>query len=140
MSTLVVYSDTSDGELVAGDYAGNVGWPASADYSAARSGTSSLDAYTTYTGISVGQAHTDSSWYDSDLGEWVYSEQFWVDESFLSFDTSGLTSGATVSAAVLKLTSIIDGSTTDFDIQARLRDWARRSRPPTGWPGPASRA
>ena len=123
MSTLVVYSDTSDGYLVAGDYAANVGGPASADYSAARSGTSSLDAYTTYTGISVGQAHTDSSWYDSDLGEWVYSEQFWVDESFLSFDTSALTSGATVSAAVLRVTSYTDVSTTDFDIQARLRDW-----------------
>jgi len=123
VSTLVVYADTSDGAMVAGDYAANAGGPASADYSAARSGTSSLAAYTTDTGISVGQVHTDASWWDDDLGETFYSEQFWVYESFLSFDTSALTSGATVSAAVLRVTSSGDVSTTDFDIQARLRDW-----------------
>ena len=119
MSTLVVYSDTSDGYIRSSSVAGTD------DYPAARAGTAT-DIGTGYDVITVGQYYDyDPGWWDPEYEEWdpAPSGGNTVFETFLAFDTSALTSGATVSAAVLRVTSYADISTTDFDIQARLRDW-----------------
>ena len=107
MTTTVVYGDAADGSVRSGgdDYV----------YASARSGAA-LYAATGGTVETFGQM------------DWSYQGDYWVDqflvyEFFLSFDTSALTSGATVSAAVLRVTSADDRTTTDFTIEARLRDW-----------------
>ena len=69
-----------------------------------------------WSGISVGQ------WY-SNSGEPDYIDTSVVYEAFLGFDTSAIGDTDTISAAVLNVTSNADVSTTDFDLQARLRDW-----------------
>ena len=104
MSTLVVYSDTTDGFLFSEDSFGT-------GYSAARDGTGNVGITTdTGTNLRTGQTRIGGATYD-------------VWEAFIAFDTSSLTAGATVSAAVLNLTAQIDSSTTDFTVEARLRDW-----------------
>ena len=101
MSTLVVYSDTSDGSLES-KHASSV--------ATAQAGNLLSVTATAYTVI--GQFN--------DLGETGY---YYVWEAFLSFDTSAIGTDA-VSAAVLSVTSdISDNSETDFAIEARLRDW-----------------
>lgn len=44
-------------------------------------------------------------------------------ESFLSFDTSSIPDDATIDSVVLSLFGDGDFSSTDFTLQARLRDW-----------------
>jgi len=113
VSTFVVYADTSDGDIGSADGYDDEydGW--AGDYAVTRSGTGVvLEAGASSTIVAVGQLRVVS-----------FYQVFWVYEGFLAFDTSALTSGATVSAAVLRVTSYADYSTTDFDIQARLRDW-----------------
>ena len=117
MSTLVVYSDTSDGYIVSVDGIDSEYDPDPVDgeYVHARDGAGGanqgLGASTAGAIIYIGQYP----------GLYAYVPQ--VLEGFFAFDTSALTSGATVSAAVLRVTSYYDNSSTDFDIQARLRDW-----------------
>lgn len=94
MATLTVYSGTGDGLIAS----------SSGTYSSARSGAG-LTAYTA-SRLLVGQ----------DAGYVCY-------ESFLRFDTSALTSGATVSAAVISLVLSSDNSATDFTLEARASTW-----------------
>ena len=72
-------------------------------YSLARSGTG-LSASTD--GIYVGQT----------LGYTIY-------EGFIDFDTSPLGSDASISAAVLEMYLVYDGSTTDFTVNAAVSAW-----------------
>jgi len=121
MSTLVVYSDTSDGHILSQD---SVSWQYAyqgpADYSAVRAGTA-LGAYVGDAQVIVGQRKSSQSYQDENE-DWWYEESFQAWEAFLAFDTSSVGWG-TVSAAVLNLTSQEDKSVTDFIIEARLRDW-----------------
>jgi len=112
VSTLVVYSDTSDGVIDSADGYDDEydGWDG--DYAVTRSGTGVVLEAVTGLIVAVGQLGAASFY-------WV----FWVYEGFLGFDTSSIPDTDTVSAAVLRVTSYADYSTTDFDIQARLRDW-----------------
>ena len=110
MSTLVVYSDTTDGHITSARTVGGT----TNDYALVRAGTG-LFANPAYTYLWVGQ-----NWaYDSDFDD----NSLVVIEGFLAFDTSSIPDGDTVSAAVLNLTALADGSTTDFTIEARLSDW-----------------
>jgi len=122
MSTLVVYADTSDEALGSDDGYGQdfeTSW--NGTYSAARSGTG-YSRYPIYSGVeAVGQQYVVGNvFYD---GDDHFYDWFAVYESFLAFDTSSIPDGDTVSAAVLRVTVSGDSSDTDFDIQARLRDW-----------------
>jgi hypothetical protein len=98
--TLVVYSDTSDGYIVSNSAVG---------YANARSG-SSLASNNFNTNIAAGQ------FFDLDFSEWNAME------SFLSFDTSSIGNGSTVSTVVLSLTSTTVGGSCNT-INARLLDW-----------------
>jgi len=122
VSTLVVYADTSDEAMGSDDGYGqdfDTAW--NGTYSAARSGTG-YSRYPIYSGVeAVGQEYAVGNvFYD---GDDHYYDWFAVYESFLAFDTSSIPDGDTVSAAVLRVTSYADYSTTNFDIQARLHDW-----------------
>jgi len=114
MSTLVVYADTADGHI--GSYDGwnddLDGWDGT--YAEARAGTGDGTAVNVdgTSALTVGQYISQG-----DFVEWR------VFESFVSFDTSSVGSGSTVSAAVLMVRATIDASDTDFTIEARLRDW-----------------
>jgi len=115
MSTLVVYSDTTDGFIycIDGIADDGEGGGENGTYASARAGTGSqfgANAAATY--ANVGQAKVV-----------VTFTEYQVQESFLAFDTSSIPDGDTVSAAVLNLTSFSDLSTTDFTIEARLYDW-----------------
>jgi hypothetical protein len=104
VSTLVVYGDASDGYIHSAD-----GWDYDGTYSAALNWTGNT-LYSDWTGpkLSVQNAfNTD------------YNNEYIIRESFLSFDTSALTSGATVSAAVLRLTAY-DHPGSVFTIGASL--------------------
>lgn len=110
MSTLVVYSNTTDGYVASDRTAGGT----TNDYSTVRAGFG-LTADTTGVSLWLGQYWA----YDTDFDENALA----VFEVFLGFDTSSIPDGDTVSAAVLNLTSQVDNSTTDFTIEARLYDW-----------------
>jgi hypothetical protein len=84
-----------------------------------RVGTTGIDTNTVFIGQGAGVSYLGN---DED-GNPIYDYYWFIDESFLSFDTSSLGTGATVSSAVLRLTSTGDYSTQDFTAQARLRDW-----------------
>ena len=108
MSTLVVYSDTTDGYINSSD--GTVYFGPQGSYASARTGSAfSVDT-------SLGTFIVGQSYY------WDVNGQYQVWESFAGFDTSSIGSGS-VSAATLRLTSNSDGSTTDFTVEARLHDW-----------------
>ena len=115
MSTLVVYSDTTDGYIysISGVADDGEGGGVNGTYAAARAGTASpfgADDAATY--AIVGQAKVTANF-----------TEYQVDEAFLAFNTSSIPDTDTVSAAVLNLTSQSDGSITDFTIEARLSDW-----------------
>ena len=115
MSTLVVYSDTTDGFIYCIDGVADDGEEGGANgtYAAARAGTGSqfgADAASIY--AVVGQAKVVA-----------YFTEYQVQEAFLAFNTSSIPDGDTVSAAVLNLTSQQDQSATDFTLEARLYDW-----------------
>lgn len=97
MPTTVVFSDVSDGYLNGTDASGSY---ATAAGSAASAITGVVQAY-------VGQTYDGATQYD------VY-------QSFLGFDTTGLTG---VTSAVLSLVDSTDISTTDFTFECRLHDW-----------------
>ena len=102
MSTLVVYSDTTDWGVDSIDDSEGGNYPAARDgYGLATSGYANSLAF--YVGQSI-------------------PYEYLVQETFISFDTSSIGSDS-VSAAVLNMTSSADYSTTDFTIQARLYDW-----------------
>ena len=114
MTTTVVYAGTADGWVNStsgfdDEFDGYAG-----TYAAARAGTGTpgLTASTAATTLSVGQLYFAS-----------FFDQYGVQEGFLGFDTSAIADTDTVSAAVLNVTSYGDFSTTDFTIEARLRDW-----------------
>jgi hypothetical protein len=101
--TVVVYGNTSDAEIQSGG--------GSIDYATARAGYA-LSAGS-YFVLRIGQA---------DNGDGEYTENY-VWQGFVAFDTSSVASGDTVSAAVLSVTGVNDWSDTDFDLQARDKDW-----------------
>jgi len=116
VSTLVVYSDTTDGHLLSiSGTDDDEGGGTAGTYAAARAGTGDggIYALTALASLRIGQAK-----FVNPAGF-----TFEVYEAFLAFDTSSVGSGSTVSAAVLNLTSQSDQSTTDFTIEARLYDW-----------------
>ena len=108
MSTLVVYSDTTDGNINSSD--GTVYFGPQGSYASARTG-SALSVNTSSINLIVGQSYY-----------WDVNGQYQVWESFAGFDTSSIGSGS-VSAATLRLTAYVDWSTTDFTVEARLHDW-----------------
>jgi hypothetical protein len=112
VSTLVVYGDTSDGSINSVDgYLDYDGW--NGDYALARAGTgSSIYADATGAGVAAGQ--------QAAMGDFT---EYHVWEGFLSFDTSAITSGDTVSAATLRLTSAGSLLNTHFTLNARSYDW-----------------
>ena len=110
MSTLVVYSDTTDGYIYGVDGMDDEFDGYDGSYASARATPTGADAAAVF--WAVGQVTYGSFFV-------IYN----VYESFLSFDTSSIGGSGTVSAAVLNLTSYADNSTTDFTIEARLRDW-----------------
>lgn len=94
--TFTLYSDPVDGFVQS----------TNTDYATARAGAN-LNAYTTNTSIPAGQE--------------LFAGTRYIWESFLTFDTSAVT--GTVQSATLSLHGHTDASTTDFTIQARLKDW-----------------
>ncbi len=113
MVVATIYSDTSDGMI--GSFSGT--------YSTARSGAG-LAAYNALNYFIVGQ----------DFSGGLY----FVNESFLSFDTSSLGASATVSAVVLDAYLTTDESTTDFTINARTFDWSSGGLTTADWVAGAS--
>jgi hypothetical protein len=100
MTVLTVYADTSDGSLESDG----------STYAAARAGTGTAP-YSVGTGYLAGAQ------------SYVSSADIRVLEAFLRFDTSALTSGATISAAVLNLEVNFTGGGAARTIQARSYDW-----------------
>jgi hypothetical protein len=119
VSTLVCYADTSDGYL-------DAGWESDWEtrsyindyYGSVRSGAYGANVYTGYGCIVVGQSIFEGLNWDGHF--WEEIPAIYITESFISFDTSALGSGATVSAAVLNLTHDVGA---EWDVEARLRDW-----------------
>lgn len=113
MSTLTVYG-------IAGD-----GWVRSSNaaYATARSGSSIVAFTPDGNNLAIGQ--------DLDGNYYCY-------ESFIGFDTSALGSGATVSAATLSLWLLIDSSTVDWTVQARLQSWSSGGLTTADWVAGAS--
>jgi hypothetical protein len=107
MSTLIVYADLADGFIDSSSGMGGT-------YATSRNGTFSLTANSSGVNLPVGQYNYDV--FESD------PVTYFVDEGFLSFDTSSIGSGATVTAAVLRVTSAGSGP-PDSRIEARLHDW-----------------
>lgn len=103
MATLTAYSTSADGYIESNDY------PGAGGYSVARNGTGNLIDGSGSTGGYVGQSKSGS-----------FSSVF---ESFISFDTSSIPTGATINSATLSLYGIGDFSTTDFTLEARVHDW-----------------
>ncbi|MCC6959236.1 MAG: hypothetical protein IT301_05265, partial [Dehalococcoidia bacterium] len=99
MATLTVYSDAADDFVRSSD----------ATYATARSGSGTLD---------LGSAVEGNELWIGQRLLFVY----YLQETFLSFDTSPLGAGATVSAVSLNLDGIDDHSDTDFTAEARLFD------------------
>jgi hypothetical protein len=100
MSTYTIYSDTSDGHIGSDD---------ATSYADARDGTGTavLHIDTGSASVRVGQA-----------GGGLY----FVDQSFLNFDTSGVV--GTITAAVLSIVpQALTNGDHDFTIEARLKDW-----------------
>jgi len=124
MSTLVVYSDTTDGFLTSEDSEWNDGEGyLGGDYAAARAGLG-VDASGNPAPPAANTASSTASIGQYRAGPFHVSHYYYaVYQSFLSFDTSSVGSGSTVSAVVLNLTSDYDSSITDFIIEARLFDW-----------------
>lgn len=96
MATLTVFAPTSDAGVDS----------TSVTYATARSGAGLTLA--TGTSLTVGQAPPSP---------------YFIDEFFILFDTSPLTSAANVSAATLSLWLKIDNSTQDFTCEARIKAW-----------------
>lgn len=111
MSTLTVYGDTADGMVNSMGANG---------YDAVKAGTGDLEFWVNTTGAtcSIGQQYAFGDSGDPDYIPW---ESDTIGEAFISFDTSSIGAGSTVSAAVLTLTSA--GGNTNFTLQARLHDW-----------------
>lgn len=107
MTTTVVYSGTPDGQVACAT--------SSAGYAACRNGTATKVVQAALAYFTVGQHY----YYDPDYEE----DQYAVYEGFLSFDTSGIDDGDTVSSSTLRLTSNADVSDTDFTLEVRSRDW-----------------
>jgi hypothetical protein len=99
MSTLVVFAEVADGFI---DSSGG-------SFAAARNGSGTLTASTAATGFTCG------NWNDSGTRH-VY-------EAFFSFDTSALTSVATVTEAIFSVVGFSDSSTQDFIINLYMYDW-----------------
>jgi hypothetical protein len=74
-------------------------------YSTARAGNNLVTA----TALRVGQTLAGSSYY--------------VEETFIRFDTSSIPDSAVISSVVLSLWCIVDNSTTNFVAEARSDDW-----------------
>lgn len=125
MSTLIVYSDTTDGIVYSSGSNGEYEY-AGPTYADVRAG-SSLAASSSGGAESVGQYYSSGSEYlyvdEWGTSGWVLFMYNSIYEFFLSFDTSSIPDTDTVSAAVLNLTSQVDNSLTDFTIEARLYDW-----------------
>jgi hypothetical protein len=99
MATLVVFGDPSDGLIESSN----------ATYATAAAGSGLFTDTTTVAGDAVGQA--------------FFTPTYYVMEFFLSFDTSALGSGATVTAADIAIYGSADSSTTDFTIRAAALAW-----------------
>lgn len=120
MTTLVVYSDAADGGISSYDGWGDGSGGANGSYASARGGTgSSIEVYGTPV---AGQHYTTALGIDGEGYETAF-DVFGVYQGYVSFDTSSVGSGSTVSAATLALSCSYDSSATDFTVEARLHDW-----------------
>lgn len=97
-SVTVFYADATDGFITSSN----------ATYSTARSG-SGQTADDTNTVFSAGQV--------------LNAGTYFCYEGFIQFDTSSIADAATINSALLSLNVSADASTTDFTIEARLKDW-----------------
>lgn len=90
---------------------------------------STADNYAYFSGTTASYPTTSSSVTatstDLDLyvGQFESGGNFFVYQTGLSFDTSSIGSGPTVSSATLSLYGEVDSSTTDFTIHACIYDW-----------------
>lgn len=82
---------------------------ANADYATARTGGTIIKQSTGLDNFFVGQSLSAGTYY--------------VWEGLFEFDTSTLPDDATITAATLYLTIQADSTTTDFDIEVRVKDW-----------------
>lgn len=98
MATLTVYGDTADNYIQSTDFS---------VYANARAGTGTL---------AIGSASGTTYYTGQDAGFRCY-------QIMAAWNTSALTSVATVTAVVLDMYGGVDSSTTDFTIEARLHDW-----------------
>jgi hypothetical protein len=96
-TTTTVFSTTADGRVESEH----------ATYTTARSGANQSSNNSAATMI-VGQ---------------TVSGNYFIDEGFLDFDTSSIPDTDTIDSAVLSLFGQSNESTTDFTIEARLKDW-----------------
>lgn len=103
MSTLTVFADTTDGYL-----------QTAGSYTAARNGIGTQTTDTSGVSLKAGQD-----------GYAVSNTGYDVFESFLSFPTSSLGSGVTVSAAALSVwPTALDTTSSTFTLRARLYSWS----------------
>jgi len=115
MSTLVAYADINDEEVDSWDGVADdgEGGGSNGTYSVARNGTGSLwlSANTSYSSAGQNKVVGNATEYD-------------ILQSFLSFDTSSIGTGNTVSDVSFDVRAKYDNSTVDFELQARLHAWA----------------
>lgn len=107
MATLTAYATTGDGYISSNN----------ASYATANSG-SGLSADTAGTIATAGQN---------------VSGNYFIWQSFFSFDTSAIPDAATISAASLDLYGQADSSTTDFALRWRIYDWSSGGLTTADW-------
>lgn len=98
MTTVTIYSDTSDG------YCSSI----STSYTSASDGTG------------VGASPSATVGY---VGQYIINTTYYVNISYLKFDTSSIPDDAEITSVTLYCYGYLDLSTTDFSIEARLHDW-----------------
>ncbi len=110
MATVTIYSSSSDGYIMSEDSA------TPGVYADARAGTNNttFTAYSSSTYITVGQNYFTGSYSTTTYDCY---------EGFISFDTSVLASAHLITAVTLALRGYNNGSTTDFEVEARIHDW-----------------
>jgi hypothetical protein len=57
------------------------------------------------------------------VGQQIFAPSYYLSEAFLAFDTSEIAAGDEVTSAVLSLYGQLDGTTTNFVMEAYASDW-----------------
>lgn len=99
MATLVVYADVADADI----------------------GSSDSSHATAVAGSGLHVANTSTAYLE--IGDSFFSPTYYINEIFLSFDTSALPDDATIDDAVLDVYGNADNSSTDFTIECAAYDY-----------------